>query len=83
MITLTEILAVILSNFYTLKAEEDIRMHSQDGVRWILEKAKPSQLALKNWFAQMPVALKMESVTMRKLSSTGKQVHFLIVLCSH
>ncbi|KAF2803715.1 uncharacterized protein BDZ99DRAFT_526192 [Mytilinidion resinicola] len=71
MITLTEILAVILSNFYTLKAEQDIRMHAQDGVRWILEKAKPSQLALKTWFAQMPAILKMENVAMRKLSSTG------------
>lgn len=71
MIALTEILAVILSNFYTLKAEEDIRKHARDGVRWILEKAKPSQLALKQWFAQLPPSLRMENVTMRKLSSTG------------
>ncbi|OCK92696.1 uncharacterized protein K441DRAFT_688266 [Cenococcum geophilum 1.58] len=71
MITLTEVLAIILSDFYTLKAEEDIRKHSRDGVRWILEKAKSSQLALKQWFAQMPPSLRMENVTMRKLSSTG------------
>ncbi|OCK85777.1 hypothetical protein K432DRAFT_413049 [Lepidopterella palustris CBS 459.81] len=50
MIALTEILAVILSNFYTLKAEEDIRKHARDG---------------------LPPSLRMENVTMRKLSSTG------------
>ncbi|KAF2191320.1 hypothetical protein K469DRAFT_558142 [Zopfia rhizophila CBS 207.26] len=71
MIRLTEILASILSNFYTLKAEDDWRQHARDGIRWLLEKAKPIQLSLKQWFSELPPSLRMENVAMRKLSSTG------------
>ena len=71
MIALTEILALILSNFYTIKAEAELKDHIQDGVRWLLDKAKPIQLSLKQWFAELPPSLRMENVAMRKLSSTG------------
>lgn len=72
MITLTEILAAILSSFYTIKAEAEFKDHVHVGVRWLLDKAKPIQLSLKQWFAELPSSLRMEKVAMRKLSSIGK-----------
>ncbi|KAF2263696.1 hypothetical protein CC78DRAFT_517915 [Lojkania enalia] len=71
MIKLTELLALVLSNFYTLQAENDFENHSHEGVRWILEKAKPIQLSLRQWHSDLHPALKMENIAMRKLSSTG------------
>jgi hypothetical protein len=71
MIKLTEILTTILSEFYTLRAEEDFKQRAQDGGIWVLEKAKPMQLRLKDWFANLPDCLKMEQIKMRKLNSTG------------
>lgn len=71
MIRLTEILSEILAAFYTLRAEEDFRCRRVEGVGWILEKAKPIQLRLKEWYAQLPECLKMENVKIRKLNSSG------------
>jgi hypothetical protein len=71
MIKLTEILAHILSSFYTLKAEREIQHRAQEGIRWVLEIAKPLQLALRQWFSSLPNVLKMENLAARKLSSTG------------
>jgi len=71
MIRLTEILSEILAVFYTLRAEEDFRHRRVEGVGWILEKAKPIQLRLKEWYAQLPECLKMENVKIRKLNSSG------------
>jgi hypothetical protein len=72
MIKLTEILARILSTFYTLKAERTIENRASEGVRWILETAKPLQLELREWFSGLPSVLKMENLAARKLSSTGQ-----------
>ncbi|CAO2647811.1 Nn.00g087330.m01.CDS01 [Neocucurbitaria sp. VM-36] len=71
MIKLTQILGRILSSFYTLKAEREFTHRAHEGVRWILETAKPLQLALRQWYSNLPVALKMEELAARKLSSTG------------
>jgi hypothetical protein len=71
MIRLTEILTSILSEFYTLKAEEEFKQHAQEGGRWVLERAKPIQIRLRDWFSQLPDCLKMENVKMRKLNSAG------------
>ncbi|PSN71868.1 hypothetical protein BS50DRAFT_485090 [Corynespora cassiicola Philippines] len=68
MIKLTRILALVLSNFYTLEAEAE---SEKQGVRWVLERAKPIQLSLRQWHTELPASLKMESIAMRKLSSTG------------
>jgi hypothetical protein len=75
MIKLTEILARILSSFYTLKAEREIELRAQEGVRWILEVAKPLQLALRQWFSNLPAVLKLENLAARKLSSTGPSIN--------
>ncbi|KAF2687401.1 hypothetical protein K458DRAFT_429329 [Lentithecium fluviatile CBS 122367] len=71
MIKLTEILGLVLSNFYTLKAEKELEERAHEGLRWVLEKAKPVQLSLRQWHAELPASLRMESIAMRKLSSTG------------
>jgi hypothetical protein len=73
MIKLSQILARILSKFYTLRAEEEFRRKETDGAgcEWVLEKAKGIQLSLKEWFGQLPDSLRMESVKPRKLSSNG------------
>lgn len=73
-IKLTEILARILSGFYTLKAERELEQRAQEGVRWILERAKPMQLALRQWYSDLPNVLKIENLAARKLSSTGEIV---------
>ena len=71
MVELTQILAQILSTFYTLKAERDFASRTQEGVRSLLEAAKPLQLTLRQWYANMPSALKMQDIAPRKLSSVG------------
>lgn len=71
MIRLTEILTSILSEFYTLRAEAANNVHAQEGGRRGLEKAKPIQIQLREWFSQLPECLKMENVKMRKLNSAG------------
>jgi hypothetical protein len=74
MIRLTEILTLILDMFYSLRAEEEIRERSEDGGRWVLERAKPVQLRLKDWYQQLPECLKMDNVKMRKLNSAGMSI---------
>ncbi|KAF2033587.1 hypothetical protein EK21DRAFT_58368 [Setomelanomma holmii] len=70
-IKLTKILARILSSFYTLKAERQLEQRANEGIRWILETAKPLQLALREWFSSLPTVLKVGNLAARKLSSTG------------
>jgi hypothetical protein len=71
MIKLTELLASCLCAFYTMQAERDFAEHTHEGVRWILDKAKPIQIALRQWHADLPTSLRMEEIARRKLSSTG------------
>jgi hypothetical protein len=80
MIKLTEILGSVLSNFYTLKAEKELYARANEGVRWVLEKAKPIQLSLRQWYSELPASLRMESIASRKLSSTGK-LAMTIIMC--
>lgn len=72
MIKLTKILAQILAEFYSLQAQEDIMQHSSARLRWLLDRAKPIQLQLRDWFAKLPESLGLDNVKMRKLSSTGQ-----------
>ncbi|KAF7713777.1 Fungal Zn(2)-Cys(6) binuclear cluster domain-containing protein [Penicillium ucsense] len=63
MVALTTILSDILDRFYTLQAIEDFRAAGNQRTRIILDKAKPAQIRLKEWFSSLPAALKMESST--------------------
>lgn len=63
MVALTTILSDILDRFYTLQAIEDFNASGNHRTRIILEKAKPAQIRLKEWFSSLPPALKMETST--------------------
>ena len=71
MVSLTEILSIVLDTFYTLKAMQEVEDAAQGGTRLILERAKPVQIKLKEWFAGLPGNLKMDSTMTGKPSSTG------------
>jgi len=61
MVALTEILSCILDSFYTQKAMMEYDNAGENGTRLILERAKPVQMRLKEWFMQLPKTLKLEN----------------------
>ncbi|KAI9374759.1 fungal-specific transcription factor domain-containing protein [Aspergillus egyptiacus] len=63
MVALTTILSDILDRFYTLRAIEEFKAAGNNRTRLILERAKPAQIRLKEWFARLPALLKLESTT--------------------
>ncbi|CAG7918661.1 unnamed protein product [Penicillium olsonii] len=63
MVALTTILSDILDRFYTLHAIEEFSAAGNQRTRMILEKAKPAQIRLKDWFSSLPPSLKMETST--------------------
>jgi hypothetical protein len=71
MITLTGILSDILDTFYTLQAAEDFNHSGTGRTRLILERAKPVQIKLKDWFSHLPACLKMDATPTDQLSSAG------------
>ena len=71
MVSLTVILADILSHLYSVQAEQELRDAGPGATKLALTKAKPVQIRLKEWYAGLPQLLSMEDVKMRKLSSTG------------
>ena len=71
MVALTEILSILLETFYTLKSMQEVDDAGRNGTRMILEKAKPVQIKLKEWFTQLPASLKMDENMTGKPSSTG------------
>ncbi len=77
LIDLTEILATVLDTFYTLHAMTDVDKAGENGTRLILERAKPVQIKLKEWFTHLPLSLKMDSNSSGKPSSTGSLRSFL------
>jgi hypothetical protein len=70
MIELTGMLSDVLDALYSVKAESDIKT-APDPTKFVLEIAKPIQLRLKAWYADLPDCLRMDSVKVRKLTSTG------------
>ncbi|KAL8919163.1 MAG: hypothetical protein Q9208_006923 [Pyrenodesmia sp. 3 TL-2023] len=71
MVSLTEILSTILDTFYTLKAMQEVEDTGEEGTRLILNRAKPIQIRLKDWFAKLPKGLKIDNSQPGKNSSTG------------
>lgn len=63
MVALTTILSDILDRFYTLQAIEDFKSAGGNKTRTILERAKPAQIRLKDWFARLPTELKMDTTS--------------------
>lgn len=60
-VALTAILAEILDTFYTLRAAEQFSAAGNNKTRYILEKAKPVQIRLKDWFSRLPTGMKMDA----------------------
>lgn len=71
LVMLTRILSMVLDTFYTLKAMHEIDQAGQGGVRVLLERAKPVQIRLKEWFTQLPKTLKMDEQLSGKPTTTG------------
>lgn len=70
MIRLTKLLSEVLDTLYSQKAELEIRQ-SFDSTKTILERAKPIQLKLRAFFAEMPDSLRMDSSQPGKLTAIG------------
>ncbi|OJD24760.1 hypothetical protein ACJ73_03881 [Blastomyces percursus] len=59
-VTLTAILSEILDTFYTLQATSEFSAAGPQRTRIILERAKPIQIRLKQWFTSLPDELRMD-----------------------
>ncbi|KAM3450239.1 hypothetical protein MY3296_006242 [Beauveria thailandica] len=66
-IQLTGILTEIHDTFYTLAAMHKVETAGAQGVQIVLALAKPIQLKLKDWYADIPACVRLES-----LSSGGR-----------
>lgn len=71
MISLSEILADLLETIFTVKTTRMIAGAGDNGLAIVLEKGKPVQLRLKDWYSSLPECLSMESTHVMKLSSVG------------
>ncbi|KAI9050633.1 hypothetical protein LZ554_005792 [Drepanopeziza brunnea f. sp. 'monogermtubi'] len=71
MITLSEILADILDTIFTARITREIANAGANGLAIVLEKVKPVQLRLKEWFSNLPDCLSMENTDVMKLNSVG------------
>lgn len=72
MITLTEIMAEVMDTFYTQVAIQEFANAGKESTRLILDRAKPVQIKLKDWFAKLPDTARMDNPEGVRLSSTGK-----------
>ncbi|KAI0403276.1 fungal-specific transcription factor domain-containing protein [Xylaria palmicola] len=61
MVYLSQVLAEILETFYTLQAMQNVAAAGPQGTHLVLSLAKPIQLKLKEWYAALPVAIRMDS----------------------
>jgi hypothetical protein len=61
MVQLSQILAEILETFYTLQAMQTVENAGAQGTHLVLSLAKPIQLKLKEWYAALPAAIRMDS----------------------
>ncbi|MCJ1445109.1 MAG: Fungal specific transcription factor [Stictis urceolatum] len=63
LVRLSEILATVLDTFYTLRAMDSVERAGRAGTRVVLERAKPVQIRLKEWFGGLRVGLRMDSLS--------------------
>ncbi|KAI0503120.1 fungal-specific transcription factor domain-containing protein [Xylaria bambusicola] len=77
MVYLSQVLAEILETFYTLQAMQNVTAAGPQGTHLVLSLAKPIQLKLKEWYAALPAAIRMDStflsstISSNRLSSIG------------
>lgn len=71
MITLTKLIAELLNDLYSTRAESEI-LAAFDRTAFVLGKVKGLQLKLKRWYGSLPESLKMSSnAKVGKLNSVG------------
>ena len=71
MISLTAIMAEVCETFYSQSAQAEVQRAGRYATQLVLNRAKPVQIKLKDWFAKLPAVCKMDSFTPGALSSTG------------
>ena len=71
MIALTSIMAEVCNIFYSQTAKFEYARAGRYATQLVLNRAKPVQIKLKDWFAKLPPECKMDSLTTDQLSSTG------------
>ena len=73
MISLTSIMAEVCSTFYSQTAKAEFARAGRFATQLVLNRAKPVQIKLKDWFAKLPPECKMDSTSTasNQLSSTG------------
>ena len=75
MVALTVILSHLLDAFYTLHALQQVDGAGKDGIRLVLERAKPIQIELKDWFTRLPACLRMDRDRTDDSSPLGRPSH--------
>ncbi|GAB7328581.1 hypothetical protein MBLNU13_g00530t2 [Cladosporium sp. NU13] len=71
MITLTSIMAEVCDTFYSQTAKADIDRAGRYATQLVLNRAKPVQIRLKDWFAKLPAECKMDSYNTDQNCATG------------
>lgn len=71
MITLTAIMAEVCETFYSQTAKAEYARAGRYATQLVLNRAKPVQIKLKDWFAKLPAECKMDCLAPGQLSSTG------------
>ncbi|KAK3720897.1 Fungal specific transcription factor [Vermiconidia calcicola] len=71
MIALTSIMAEVCATFYSQSAKAEYARAGRFATQLVLNRAKPVQIKLKDWFAKLPPECKMDAFTPKQLSSTG------------
>jgi hypothetical protein len=77
MVQLSQVLSEILDTFYTLQAMQTVTNAGSQGTHLVLSLAKPIQIKLKEWYANLPSAIRMDSSLstggggLNRLSSIG------------
>jgi hypothetical protein len=69
MIQLSGLMGDVLETFFTVEAQ--MGFAARGGIQKVLERAKPIQIRLKEWFVKLPDCLRMDATQSRRLSSTG------------
>ncbi|KAI8628438.1 fungal-specific transcription factor domain-containing protein [Xylariaceae sp. FL1651] len=72
MVYLSQVLAEILETFYTLQAMQNVTAAGPQGTHLVLSLAKPIQLKLKEWYAALPAAIRMDSSFHNNTTSSSR-----------
>ena len=71
MISLTTIMADVTGTFYSQTAKAEYARAGRYATQLVLNRAKPVQIKLKDWFSKLPAECKMDAYSPHTLSATG------------